>query len=165
MLCKRKTVVFFCFNLKCMLFFSPENLQHLPKVKGIVAQSCLTLCDPMDCSPPGSPSWNFPHKNIGMDCHSLLQGIFPTQQSNLSLLHCRQNLYHLSHQGSPPKFYKMNHPSSCCSVMTVWGHVLAGLWLDIYLLLSFLQRCFQQSKRKSFTEGFFSLYPTEPKEQ
>ena len=28
-----------------------------------------------------------------------LKGIFPTQGSNLSLLHCRQNLYHLSHQG------------------------------------------------------------------
>ena len=36
-----------------------------------------------------------------MDCYSLLQGIFPTQESNLSLLHCRQILYHLSHQGSP----------------------------------------------------------------
>ena len=33
--------------------------------------------------------------------HSLLQGIFPTQGSNLSLLHCMQILYHLSHQGSP----------------------------------------------------------------
>ena len=29
------------------------------------------------------------------------RGIFPTQGSNLGLLHCRQILYHLSHQGSP----------------------------------------------------------------
>ena len=36
-----------------------------------------------------------------MGCHVLLQGIFWTQGSNLSLLHCRQILYHLSHQGSP----------------------------------------------------------------
>ena len=36
-----------------------------------------------------------------MGCHSLLQGIFPTQGSNPDLLHCRQILYHLSHQGSP----------------------------------------------------------------
>ena len=36
-----------------------------------------------------------------MGFHSLLQGIFPTQGSNLGLLHCRQILYHLSHQGSP----------------------------------------------------------------
>ena len=35
-----------------------------------------------------------------MGCHFLLQGIFPTQGSNLGLLHCRQTLYHLSYQGS-----------------------------------------------------------------
>ena len=33
--------------------------------------------------------------------HSLLQGIFPAQASNEGLLHCRQIIYHLSHQGSP----------------------------------------------------------------
>ena len=38
----------------------------------LVAQSCLTLCDPMDCSPPGSP-WDFPGKNTGVGCHFLLQ--------------------------------------------------------------------------------------------
>ena len=43
-------------------------------------------------------SWNFPGKNSGMDCHFLLQGIFLTQGLNLGLLHCRQILYHLSHQ-------------------------------------------------------------------
>ena len=32
------------------------------------------------------------------------RGIFPTQQSNLGLLHCRKILYHLSHQGSSSKF-------------------------------------------------------------
>ena len=45
--------------------------------------------------------WNSPGKNTGVNCHFLLQGIFPTQGSNLSLLHCKQILYHLSHQGSP----------------------------------------------------------------
>jgi len=45
--------------------------------------------------------WNSPGKNIGVGSHSLLQGIFPTQGSNPGLLHCRQILYHLSHQGSP----------------------------------------------------------------
>ena len=38
-----------------------------------------------------------------MGCHVLLQGIFPTQGSNLGLLHCRQIRYYLSHQGSPPR--------------------------------------------------------------
>ena len=36
-----------------------------------------------------------------MGCYFLLQRIFPTQGLNLGLLHCRQMLYHLSHQGSP----------------------------------------------------------------
>ena len=38
-----------------------------------------------------------------MGCHFLLQGIFPTQGSNLSLLHCRQVLYGMSHQGGRKK--------------------------------------------------------------
>ena len=36
-----------------------------------------------------------------MGCHFLFQGIFPTQGLNPGLLHCRQMLYRLSHQGSP----------------------------------------------------------------
>ena len=52
-----------------------------------VAQSCPTLCNPVDCNPPGSLSWESPGKNTGVGCHSLLQGIFPTQGSNLCLLH------------------------------------------------------------------------------
>ena len=37
-------------------------------------QSCLTLCDPIDGSPPGSPcSWDSPGKNTGVGCHFLLQ--------------------------------------------------------------------------------------------
>ena len=48
--------------------------------------------------------WDSPGRNTGMGCYFLLQGIFPTQGSNLGLLHCRQILYHLSHQGSPKKY-------------------------------------------------------------
>ena len=67
------------------------------------AQSCPTLCDPMDCSSLGSSvHGDSPGKNTGVGCHALLQGIFPTQGSNPGLLHCRQILlYCLSHQGSP----------------------------------------------------------------
>ena len=36
-----------------------------------------------------------------MGCHFLLQGIFPILALNLGLLHCKQILYHLSHQGNP----------------------------------------------------------------
>ena len=59
----------------------------------LVAQLCLTPCDPMN--PPG--------KNTGVGCHALLQGVFPTQESNPGLLHCRWILYHVSHKGSPEK--------------------------------------------------------------
>ena len=41
--------------------------------------------------------WDPPGKNIGMGCHSLLQGIILTQGLNSHLPHCRQILYHLSH--------------------------------------------------------------------
>ena len=64
-----------------------------------VAQSWLTLCDPMDCSLPGSSiNGIFPGKNTGVGCHFLLQGIFLTQGLNPDLPHCRQTLYRLSHQ-------------------------------------------------------------------
>ena len=42
-----------------------------------------------------------PGKNTRVGCHSLLQGIFLTEGSNPDLLHCRQILYSLNHQGSP----------------------------------------------------------------
>ena len=42
-----------------------------------------------------------PGQNTGVGSLSLLQGIFPTQGSNPSLLHCRRIVYQLSHQGSP----------------------------------------------------------------
>ena len=59
-----------------------------------VTQSCLTLCDPMDCP------WNSPDQNTGVGSLSLLQGIFPTQGLNPDLPHCRRILYQLSHKGS-----------------------------------------------------------------
>ena len=105
------------------------------KVK--VAQSCPTLCDPMDCivhgimqarilewvantgmgshwgsSQPGikprSPTLQADSlraepqrkpKNTGVGSLSLLQWIFPTQESNRGLLHCRWILYQLCYQG------------------------------------------------------------------
>ena len=66
------------------------------KVKVSVTQSCLTLCDSVDCNP-----WKSPRKNTGVGCRSLLQGIFLTQGSIPGLLHCREILHHLSHQGNP----------------------------------------------------------------
>ena len=53
--------------------------------------------------------WDFPGKNTGVGWHFLLQGILPTQGSNLSLLHCRQTLSCLSHQGSPNFVYRKKY--------------------------------------------------------
>ena len=67
----------------------------------MVVQSCPTLCKPMDCGPPGSSvHGDSPGRNTGVGCCALLQEIFPTQGPNPGHLHCRQILYHLSHQGS-----------------------------------------------------------------
>jgi len=52
----------------------------------LVALSCPTLCNPMDCSPPGSSvRGDSLGKNTGVGCHALLQGIFPTQGLNSGL--------------------------------------------------------------------------------
>ena len=76
--------------------------QFLRINKVLVTQSYQTLCDCMDCSPPGSSiHGDSPGKNTGVGFHALLQGIFATQGLNPGLLHCRLILYHLSHQGSP----------------------------------------------------------------
>ena len=48
----------------------------------------------------GYSAWNSPGKDTGVGCYFLLQGIFPTQGSNMGLLHCRQILYLLNYKGS-----------------------------------------------------------------
>ena len=85
-------------------FFSLDQITTLywemGESESEVAQLCLTLSDCMDCSLPGSSVHGiFPGKNTGVGCHFLLQEILPTQGLNLGLLHCRQMLYCLSHQG------------------------------------------------------------------
>ena len=87
----RTSLIYLCAVLGEGRCWSPKM-----KVKG--AQSCLTLRDPMVCSLPGSSVWVSSGKNTGVIRHFFLQGIFPTQGSNCSLLHCRQILYCLSYQ-------------------------------------------------------------------
>ena len=50
-------------------------------------------------------AWKIPwmeEPSTGVGCYFFLQEIFPSQGLNTGLPHCRQTLYHLSHQGSPP---------------------------------------------------------------
>ena len=77
-----------------------ESTQHA--VLRLAARLCLTLCNPMDCSPPGSSVHGVLQVRIlewgAMACS---RGSSQTQGSNPGLPHCRRILYHLSHQGSP----------------------------------------------------------------
>ena len=75
---------------------------EVKKVRVLVSQSCLTPCDPMDYSPPGFSVCGILQVGIlEWVAIPFSRGIFLTQGSNPCLLHCRQILYHLSHQGSP----------------------------------------------------------------
>ena len=69
-------------NVLVKLRSERESVSH-----SVVSDSLQPLCP-----------WNSPGKNITVGCHCLLQGIFQTQGLNPCLLHCRQILYHLSHQ-------------------------------------------------------------------
>ena len=77
----------------CQLGYSEQDAGA--SKENVKVTSVVSLCDPTDCSPPGSSVHG---KDTGV--HSLLQGILPTQGSNPGLLHCRQILYCLSHQES-----------------------------------------------------------------
>ena len=124
-------------NIKLVNFHQVNSalLEYLKWSEVKVAQSCPTLCNPMDYTvhgilqarilewvvfpfSRGSPqpqdrihvfhtadrfftSWATREpKNTAVGSLSLLRWIFPTQESNLGLLHCRWILYHLSYEGS-----------------------------------------------------------------
>ena len=69
----------------------------------IVCISCSGVPDSLQCHGLKPARllcpWHSPGKNTRVGCHFLLQGLFPTQGSNLGLLQSRQILYHMSHQG------------------------------------------------------------------
>ena len=66
----------------------------------LYSESCLVVSNSLGLRGLCSP-WNSPGQNTGLGNLSLLQRIFPTQESNQRLLKCRQILYQLSYQGSP----------------------------------------------------------------
>ena len=75
----------------------------------LVPQSCLTLCNPMDCSPPGSSVHGILQARI-LEWAAIPFSRGSSRPMNPSLLHCRRILSHLSHQGSWPPW-----PFSCTS--------------------------------------------------
>ena len=73
----------------------------------LVAKTCLTLCNPMECSLPGSSVHGIFQASI-LGCHFLLQGVFLTLGLSpclLCLLQCRQILYPLSHHEARPSLF------------------------------------------------------------
>ena len=103
-----------------------KSLLPDPCVHAKALQSGLTLCNFMGCSPAG-PSvhgilWS---RTLEWVCHSLLQGVFPTQRSNPGLLHCRQILYHLSHQGSPFRHHTFGFYHLKSGLSTFWASQVA----------------------------------------
>ena len=91
-------------------------------------QSCPTLCDPMDCSPPGSSvHGSFPGKNTRKGCQALLQGIFSTQGSPTAPALQADSLL-LSHQGSPSCHTCTHKKLHLCTV-----HFLQGQMAQFYV--------------------------------
>ena len=94
----------------------------------LVSQSCPTLLTPWPVACQVPLSMNSPGKNIGVGCHSILQEILWTQVSNPGLLHCRQTLYQLIHQGSPES--SVQRLKVCVLFGTFWSQISLNLILE-----------------------------------
>ena len=86
-----------CVSLSCCI--CSVSFPVITLVCVLVAKSCPTFLDPMDCSPPGS----FVHGILQARILEwvAIPGDLPDPEIDPGFLHCRQILYHLSHQGSP----------------------------------------------------------------
>ena len=113
-----------------------------------VTFSCLTLCNTMDCSLPGSSSMEFSRQEYWSRLPFPLQGIFLTQGSNPGLPHCRRILYHLSHQGSPVTY--KGTPQKTMS----W------LFVRNFTSQKGLAGYIQSAERKTKTKTYYQEYST-----
>ena len=99
-------------------------------------QSCLTLCDSMDCSPSGSSVHRiFPGRNAGVGCHFLLQGTFPTRGWNLRLHGWQEASLPLSQPGSPECTPRCVN-ASAASKKTLFQHVIYSQGLYTFQMTS-----------------------------
>ena len=111
---------------KSRLNTSVDNDQY-PACCCLVAKSCPTLLRPHGLQPARllCPQ-HFLGKNTGVSSHFLLQGVFPTQGSNLYLLHWQEGSLPLSHQGSHSLVYSYHY----LRAISRFSHVqlFATLW-------------------------------------
>ena len=114
------------------------------KGKGKSLSRVRLFATPWTVAYQASLSMGFFSKGTGVGCQFLLQGIFLTQGSNPGLLHCRQTLYPLSHQGCQTRVQ---------SPLNSYLHMLYFSWLDsIHCIFLFLKSCLP------LLLGYFQLY-------
>ena len=110
----------------------------------LVAQSCSNLCDPMDCIVHGTLQARIPEWIV-----IFVQGIVPTQGSNLGLPHCRQIVYHLSHHQGKKKWSEVAQscPTLCdpmdCSLPGSSVHGIFQARVLEWVAISFSKRSSQ----------------------
>ena len=124
-----------------------KTQQWLCAVLCWVAQSCLTLCDPMDyCSPGSVVHGDSPGKKTGVGCHALLQGIFPTQGLNPGLLHCRW-IHQLSHKSVFTPIPKKSNAKECSNY-----HRIVPISHTSKVIFKILQARLQQYKNRALPD-------------
>ena len=103
-------IIFYCVYfmfLIAFLFATAFQVRDFPKIfrqyKVSESESCSVKSD--SATPWTIQSMEFSIPEYWMDNHSLLQGIFPTKESNQGLLHCRQIHYQMSYQRSSQAIY------------------------------------------------------------
>ena len=107
---------------------SQRNVREQGTIISVVC-CCLVavisdFCDSIACSPLSMEflrllcPWSFSDKNTGVDCYSLLQGIFLTQGSNSNLLHWQADSLPLGHQGSPSVLWQ---EAKCMERKKAWS--------------------------------------------
>ena len=115
-------------------FPSPGDLLN----PGIEPRSPALHADSLLSESSGEP------KNTGVGSLTILQGIFPTQKSNQSLLHCRQILYQLSYQGSPWLcmwgFISGLSLLFCCLYVCLYANTIL-FWLSSFVIYFEVRKC------------------------
>ena len=135
-----------------LLLLISVTWSHILHIGGVLlAKSCLTLAtltlEPTRFRCP----WDFPGKNTGVGCHFLLQGIFPTQELNPSLLHNRRILYQLSYKGSPLYITGVDLSSSSNT------HILGIFWPSSLICSLHLPNSYLHSGNHQFILSIYGL--------
>ena len=115
---------------------------------GLVTKSLLTLTTPWTIACQAPLFIGFSRQAYWSSLHFLLQRIFPIQGSNLDLLHCRQILYQLSHQGS------LN--LQCCVSLRCTVKWLSYIYVYIYTLYLF---CYMLLQAIEYSSLWYTVGP------